>query len=97
MMTTIQLKDEEEAKHFSWGVHPDFEEVETIKDYEALYKDYCTATTIAKHTKTGKFYALYWESYESHYGHGESEYPNTKVYEVQQVEKVVTTKEWIAV
>jgi len=94
MNNIIQLKDEREAKYFSWGDHSDFDIVETVKDYDSLYKDFCSATTIAKHTETGKFYALDWDSYESHYGRGESEYPNTEVYEVQQVEKVVTTKEW---
>lgn len=93
-MTTILLEDEETARDFAWGDHPDFEEVETVKDYDSLYKDSCPATTIAKHTETGKFYALDWYSYESHYGSGESEYNDLELYEVEQVTKTIVVKEW---
>lgn len=96
-MITIALKDREAARYFTCGDHPDFEEIETVKDYEALYKDSCPATTIAKHTESGRFYALDWTSYESHYGRGESEYDNLVLYEVEQKEKVVVTKEWVPV
>lgn len=95
--STIRLKDREEARMFSWGDHPDFDEVETVKNYDYLYKDSCPATTIGKHTETGKFYALDWTSYESHYGNGESEYDDLELYEVEIQETVITQKEWIPV
>lgn len=91
------LLDENSVRAFAHGDHPDFEEVEVVKDYESLYKDSCLATTIAKYTETGDFYALDWYSYESHYGHGEHTYPNQSVYKVTQVEKTVVTKEWVKV
>ena len=97
ILKTILLKDEEEAKYFAWGDHQDFDIVETVKDYDALYKDYCPATTIAKHIETGKFYALDWDSYESHYGMGESMFNELSVYEVEQQEEVRVTKTWVAV
>lgn len=96
-MSNLYLKDREDARYFVWGDHIDFEPVETVKDYDALYKDSCPATTIAKHTESGKFYALDWTSYESHYGNGESEYDSLVLYEVEQKEKVVVTKVWEAV
>lgn len=96
-MSTILLKDEEEAKYFTKGDHPDFEHVETVKDYDALYKDYCPATTFATHAETGKFYALDWQSCESHYGVGEDIFNELSVYEVQQAERIIVKKEWVKV
>ena len=94
MTNRIKIED---PQVFAWGDMEDYEEVETVVDYESLYKDMASATSICKHTPTGKFFALDWDSYQSHYGSGESDYPNDEIYEVQQVDKVVTTKEWVAV
>lgn len=92
-MNTIKVNPQD----FVWGDIEDFEEVETVKDYDTLYKDYCSATTICKQISTGKFYALDWNSYESHYGSGESTFDSDEIYEVQQVEKVTVEKIWKAV
>ena len=94
MTNTIKI---ENPRAFAWGDMEDYEEVEIVVDYESLYKDMASATTICKHVPTGKFYALDWYSYQSHYGSGESDYPNDEIYEVEQKEKVVVTKEWVAV
>ena len=94
MTNTIKI---ENPRAFVWGDMEDYEEVETVVDYESLYKDMAPATTICKHIPTGKFYALDWDSYQSHFGSGESDYPNDEIYEVEQKEKVVVTKEWVAV
>ena len=94
MPNTIKI---ENPRAFARGDMEDYEEVETAVDYESLYKDMASATTICKHIPTGKFYALDWDSYQSHDGDGESAYPEDEIYEVEQKEKVVVTKEWVAV
>lgn len=90
-MDIIKIED---PHCFVYGDLEDFEEVETVVDFDSMYKDYAPATTICKQLSTGKFFALDWEQYQSHYGCGEDEYPNNTLYEVYQVEVVTTTKEW---
>lgn len=96
-MSTIELKNKNEARSFVWGDMEGFTEVETVKDLDELYQDSCPATTVCKQESTGKYYALDWTSYESHYGSGESEYDDTVLYEVELQEKTVVVKEWVAV
>lgn len=84
----------EDPGAFIYGDIEDFEEVETVVDYEEAYKDLAPATTICKQISTGKFFALDWQQYTSHYGSGESQYDENEAYEVHQVDVVTTTKEW---
>lgn len=55
-------------RDFVCGDIEDFEDVETEVDMDAMYKDYAPATTICKQLSTGKFFALDWDKYTSHYG-----------------------------
>ena len=86
---------EDEARSFAYDDHPDYDEVETIIDYDVMYKDYAPATTISKKLSDGTFWALDWDSYQSHYGSGESMFNSNELRQVKQIEKVITTKEWI--
>ena len=82
-------------REWVYGDYPEgFEEVETYKDYDTLYKDMCSASTIFRRKSDNTYWSLDWDSYESHYGSGESQYDNNFIYQVEQVVKVVETKEW---
>lgn len=93
--------EHENLSTFAWeGLdlgEEEYEFVETIEDLDNLYKDYCPATTICKRLSDNTYWALDWSYYKSHYGSGEHEYYNDEIYQVKQVEKVITTKEWISI
>ncbi len=95
-MNKIKLT-QDEVQSFAFGDLDGFEEVETVVDYEAMYKDYAPATTICKQCGTGKYYALDWDSYTSHYGIGEHIFHEDEIYEVQEVEETKIIKTWKAV
>lgn len=89
---------EQQAKEFArLGGTGDFNEVDQVSYPETLYKDFMACTTICKQASTGKFFAIDWSKYVSHYGPGSSEVDSTEIYEVEEVEKVKVTKEWKAV
>lgn len=87
----------EDPRAFIYGDMEDFEEVETVVYHDEAYKDLAPATTICKNISTGKYFALDWQQYTSHYGLGESQFDENEAYEVYEVEVVTTTKEWKAV
>ena len=93
----MQVLTEKQILEYLYDDLDGYEVVETIKDYESLYKDSCPAMTVSFHEESGKYFALDWMSYESHYGSGENEYPNNTLYEVKFEEKTVVTKEWLPV
>ena len=93
----MQVLTKKQILEYLYGDLDGYDVVETVKDYENLYKDSCPATTVAFHAESGKYFALDWQSYESHYGHGEDEYPDDTLYEVKLEEKTVVTKEWLPV
>ena len=80
-----------EPRYLNWEGDDKYEIIETIIDYDTLYKDMASATTYFTETETGDIYALDWDSYESHYGSGESDYPNDIMYRVR-IEEVVEVK-----
>ena len=86
----------EETEAFAFGDTNDFTKVDQVCDYEGMYKDFVNCTTICKQDATGKFYALDWNKYTSHYGRGEHEFSSNEIYEVEEVEVVKVTKEWKA-
>lgn len=88
---------EEQAWEFAEEGIEDFKHIESIDDYDSLYKDSLNCTTVCQQVSTGKYFALDWSKYVSHYGQGESELQGTEIYEVEQVEIVKVTKEWKAV
>lgn len=93
-MSAIELKDEDEAREFVGGYLEGFTKVETTLDLECMYKDLTPATTVFKQESTGKYFALDWNKYTSHYGDGESEFHNKILYEVKRVDVVKTVTEW---
>lgn len=88
---------EEQAWGFATEGTDDFKHIEDIDDYDSLYKDSLNCMTICQQESTGKYFALDWSKYVSHYGLGESELQGTEIYEAEQVEVVKVIKEWKAV
>ena len=80
-----------EPREMAWEGDDKYEHIETIIDYGTLYKDMASATSYFTEVSSGDIYALDWDSYESHYGSGESEYPNDIMYRVR-IEEVVEVK-----
>ena len=91
-MNKIEIKN---PREWVWEGYPDnFEEIEVNKDYDTLYKDMCNATTIFRNKDDNTYWALDWDSYESHYGSGESNYDNYFIYQVEPKVKVIEVKTW---
>lgn len=89
---------QEDAEAFADCDGPEgFTKVTEVCKYEDMYKDLAPCKTIQKQESTGKLFALDWLKYTSHYGRGEHEFPFNEIYEVEEVEKFVVTKEWKAV
>lgn len=78
-------------REMAWEGSAGYEHIETIVDYDTLYKDMASATSYFTEVSSGDIYALDWDSYESHYGSGESDYPNDIMYRVR-IEEVVEVK-----
>ena len=81
---------------FAMEGNKDFKHVEDIDDCDSLYKDFISCTTVCQQVSTGKYFALDWSKYVSHYGQGDHEFPSNEIYEVEEIEVVKVTKEWKA-
>ena len=96
MSCTIQLS-QEDFRSLVWEELDDYEIVEE-GDWEVDYKwQHCE--NIVQHIPTGKFYSYIVSRSGSPYSDYYYSYEDggVELTEVQQVEKVVTTKEWIPV
>lgn len=95
-MNTIQLSKED----FRSLCYEDLEDYELVEegDWEVDYK-WQHAENIVKHIPTGKFYKYTVSRSGSPYSDYYYSYEDggVELTEVQLVEKVVTTKEWVAV
>lgn len=95
-MSTIQL-NQEDFRRLVWDEHEDFEIVEE-GDWEVDYKwQHCE--NIVRNTFTDKFYSYTVSRSGSPYSDYYYSYEDggVELTEVQLVEKVVTTKEWVPV
>ena len=89
ILVSGQVLTESLARQISYKDHEFCEVVFTETDYDTLYKDYANCEVVFKHN--AKLWCFDYQSYESHYGSGESMYYDCKIQEVEYYEEEITT------
>ena len=99
IMSTVTLNLEPgQAKLFAYGDLEGYKWITTVADKNDMYKDYIPASTIAVDAN-GDHWMLNWSQYASHYGSGESDFPDDHITLVIKVEttKTITETNWVPV
>jgi hypothetical protein len=89
LLTSGMKLVEDLAREIAYEDNEFCEVVFTETDYDTLYKDYADTEVVFKYMD--KLWSFTYQSYESHYGSGESQYYDCIIREVEYYEEEVTT------
>jgi hypothetical protein len=89
LLTSGVKLSEDLAREIAYENNEFCEVVFTETDYDTLYKDYADTEVVFKYMD--KLWSFTYQSYESHYGSGESQYYDCIIREVEYYEEEVTT------